>query len=80
MISVRHGILFTLSELRKAESVKFIGVRIDSFVCVNGAGRDGDKCARRNSHAIGKRERTQCKTANGHWKEAHTSAFIFRRR
>lgn len=68
LISVRHRILFTLVELRKAKAVEFIGVRVDSFICVNGTGRDGNKCARRNSHAIGKCKWAQRETGHGHWK------------
>jgi hypothetical protein len=51
-----------ITELRKAKSVKFIGVWIDSFICISGTGRDGDNCACGNSHAIGKCEWAQRQT------------------
>ena len=75
-MSACHAIPFASAELRKAKSVKFIGVGIDSFVCVSGTGGDGDERACGNSHAIGKCERTQCKTAHSHWRdEVRISAF-----
>jgi hypothetical protein len=52
LMSVHWGIPFALAELRKAEAVEFIWVRIDSFICVNSTGRNGDEGARGNSHAI----------------------------
>ena len=58
-----HAIAFSLAKLRKAKSVKFIGVWIDSFICMDGTGRVGDKCACGNSHTIGKCERAQRQTA-----------------
>jgi hypothetical protein len=66
LMSARQGIPFALAELRKAKAVEFIGVWIDSFICVSGTCRNGDKCACGNSHAIGKCERAQCETAHGH--------------
>ena len=69
LISTRRCIPFTLAKLRKAKSVKFIGVFINSFICMGGTGWDGDKCAGRNSHTIGKCERTQCETGHGNWEK-----------
>jgi hypothetical protein len=63
LISACHGIS-SLAELRKAKSVKFIGVRIDSFIRLNGICRDGNKRPCRNSHAIGKCERAHGKTTS----------------
>ena len=36
---------------------------------MGGTGWDGDKCAGRNSHTIGKCERTQCETGHGNWEK-----------
>jgi hypothetical protein len=60
-----HAIAFSLAELRKAKSVKFIGICIDFFICLGGTGREGDKCACGNSYTIGKRERAQRQTLMG---------------
>ena len=60
-----HAIAFGFAELRKAKSVKFIGVWIDSFICLGGTGREGDKCACGNRHTIGKCERAQRQTLMG---------------
>jgi hypothetical protein len=64
-MSACHAIPFALAELRKAKSVKFIGVWVDSFVRMNGTCRDGYKCACGNCHAIGKCERAQRQTVEG---------------
>jgi hypothetical protein len=75
-MSTCHSVPFTLAELRKAETVEFIGVWEGSFISMSGTGWDGDECACGDSHAIGKCERPQCKTAHGHWENgARTSAF-----
>src|SRR6266850_1494938 len=55
---------FTLAELRKAKPVKFVGVPINSFISMSGAGWHGDKCACGNSYAIGKCEWAQSETAH----------------
>ena len=74
LISACHGIS-SLAELRKAKSVEFIGVRIDSFIRLNGICRDGNKRPCRNSHAIGKCERAHGKTTSRYLKNgACTSA------
>jgi hypothetical protein len=67
-MSTCHGIPFTLAELRKAETVEFIGVWEGSFISMSGTGRDGDQGACGDSHAVGKRERPQYKAAHGHCK------------
>ena len=56
---------FSLEELHKAKSVKFIGIWIDFFICMDGTGREGDKCACGNSYTIGKCERAQRQTVEG---------------
>ena len=63
-----------LAELRKAKSVKLVGVWIDSFIHMNGTGWDGDQCACGNSHAIGKCERAQRQTEEGNWIEARSKS------
>src|SRR6267142_377939 len=55
---------FTLAELRKAKPVKFVGVPINSFISMSGAGWHGDKCACGNSYAIGQCEWAQSETAH----------------
>jgi hypothetical protein len=76
LMSARNSISFALAEFHKAKSVKFVGVGIYIFICVSGTGRDRDECACGNSHAIGKCERAQCKTAHSHWRDGVcTSAF-----
>jgi hypothetical protein len=76
LMSACHSIPFALAELSKAKSIKFIGVWIDSLICMSGTGRDGNECACGNRHTIGKCERAQCKAAQGHWENvAHTSVF-----
>ena len=69
LMLARHGFSFTLAKPRKAKSVEFIGVWIDSFVCMSSTGRNGDKCAWGNGHAIGKCERAPYKTGYRHWKD-----------
>ena len=64
LISARHFIPFVFAKFPKAESVKFIGIWINFFICMGGTGRDGDKCACGNSHTIGKRERAQREAAH----------------
>jgi hypothetical protein len=72
-----HSIPLTLAELRKAKSVKFIGIWIDSFVCMNGTGREGHKCACGNSHTIGKCERAQRQTVKRNYDEAGGKSVVF---
>ena len=64
LIPARHFILIVVAKFPKAESVKFIGVWINFFICMSGTGWDGDKCACGNSHTIGKRERAQREAAH----------------
>ena len=74
LISARRRIPFTLSKLRKAKSVKFIGVGIDSLISISYTGWDGDKCACGNSHAVGKCEWAQRETGHGNWEEVETKS------
>jgi hypothetical protein len=69
LVSVYRGIPFTFTKLRKAKSVKLLGVRIDSLVAMYGTGWDGDECACGNSHTIGKCEGAQRETDQGHWRK-----------
>ena len=71
MVSTCRITPFALAELRKAKTVKFIGVRIDSFISMGGTGRNGDECACGNSHTVGKCERAQRETGHDHWGKVH---------
>ena len=76
LMSTCRSIPFALTELRKAEPIKFIGVWIGSLICMSSTGRDGNECACGNRHTIGKCKRAHCKAAQGHWENvAHISAF-----
>ena len=70
LMSARLFIVFTLAKLRKPKSVKFFGIWINTFICMSCTGRDGDKCACRNSHTIGKGEWAQRDTCQSNWGEA----------
>jgi hypothetical protein len=61
---------FNFTKFHKAKSVEFIRVCIDSFIRMSGTGRDGDDCPCGNSHAVGKRERTQRETPHRNCEEA----------
>src|SRR6266851_3210920 len=71
LVSTSHSIAFTLPELRKPKSIKFVGVFIDSFVCVSGAGWDGNVGACGNRHAIRKCEWAQHETGHDNWVKEH---------
>ena len=69
LISTGRRIFLALAKLRKAESVEFFRISITSLISLSGSGRDGDKRAGGNSHAIGECEWAQRETAHGHWEE-----------
>jgi hypothetical protein len=71
LVSTCHIITFTLAELRKAKSVKFIRVWIGFFISMGGTGRNGDECACGDSHTIGKCKWLQGETGHGNWEEAN---------
>ena len=72
LIFACSGVLLNFAKLLKAKSVEFIRVCVDSFICMSGAGRDGDNRARGNRHAVGKCERAQRKTVGWNWEEAES--------
>ena len=74
LISACRCIPLTLAKLRKARSVKFIRVRVNSFISMSGIGRDRDERSRGNSHTIGKCERALCATIHGDWEEAESES------
>jgi hypothetical protein len=77
-MSTCDGIPFTLAELRKAKSAKFVRMLIEYFVLMSGSGREGNEGAFRNSHAIGKRKRAQRETSRGNWQNVGRAASAVR--
>jgi uncharacterized metal-binding protein len=74
LIFACRGMSLNVAKLRKTKSVEFIGVRIDSFICMSGTRRDGDDRARGNRHPVRECERAQRETAHGHWEEAESGS------
>ncbi len=70
LISVARFIPFAFTELRKSKSVEYIRVCEDSFVSMSGTRRNGDYCARGDSHTVRKCEWTQHETGRGPWEDA----------
>jgi hypothetical protein len=76
LVSTGDGTPLALAELRKAKAIKFVRIRICSFVCMSSTRRDGDERARGNRHPIGKCKWSQRETAHSHWdgRVAHVSS------
>ena len=67
LISTACCILFTLTELCEAKSIKFARIFVDTFIYMGGSQWDGDKSVRRDSDTIGECERTQLESGHDNW-------------
>ena len=71
-MSTARYIPFTLAELCKAKSIKFVRIFKDPFICMSSPEWEGDESACGDSDTIGKCERTQHETGHDSWgKDGH---------
>ena len=71
-MSTARYIPFTLAELCKAKSIKFVGIFKVPLIRMSGPEWDGDESAWRDGDTIGKCERTQHETGHDSWgKDGH---------